>query len=191
MIYIGIDPGLNGALATIDDNYQETWMDDRPSRDPLSPMEDALFKAYPTTKVSVFDTPTMEVESSGKVRNKYNLAAMAAMLRPYQGNPEVLVVLENVHSMPSQGVSSSFSFGEGLGMWEGIIAAYGLPLEKPSPQRWKKEMMADQGKDKDAARFRAIQLFPQMAEQLSRKKDDGRAEALLMAEYGRRIRKGR
>jgi len=74
-------------------------------------------------------------------------------------------------------------------MWEGIIATLGLSLEMPSPQRWKKEMLADQGKEKDASRFKAMQLFPTVAGQLNRKKDDGRAEALLMAEYGRRLRK--
>ena len=50
-------------------------------------------------------------------------------------------------------------------------------------------MMADMGKDKDASRLRAIQLFPVVANRLDRKKDDGRAEALLLAEYGRRLRK--
>ena len=163
MIYIGIDPGLRGAVAFIP--------------------EGGL--------ITVADTPTMVVEGD-KLRHKYNTAAMAELLRPYQyATKDTLVILESVHSMPKQGVASSFTFGEGLGMWEGIIAAYGLPLEKPSPQRWKKEMMADMGKDKDAARYKATWLFPEMAEQLSRKKDDGRAEALLMAEYGRRIRKGR
>ena len=162
MIYIGIDPGLNGAVAYL-----------------------------PRGGITVVqDTPTMEVESSGKTRNKYNIAAMAAMLRPYSYGSEVLVILESVHSMPKQGVASSFTFGEGLGMWKGIIAAFNLPLEMPSPQRWKKEMMADMGRDKDASRLRAIQLFPEMGDRLERKKDDGRAEALLLAEYGRRLRKG-
>ena len=168
MIYIGIDPGLGGAVGVID--------------------ETALF---PTNEFKVFDTPTMVV-SGVKNKNVYNTAAMAALLQPYhdQVGCDVLVVLESVHSMPKQGVASSFSFGQGLGMWQGIIAALGLPLEMPSPQRWKKEMLADQGKDKDASRFKAIHLFPSLASQLSRKKDDGRAEALLLAEYGRRLRKG-
>ncbi len=91
--------------------------------------------------------------------------------------------------MPKQGVTSSFNFGYGLGIWEGIIAAYELPLEKVSPQRWKKTMLADMGKTKDASRYKAISLFPEVAGQLSRVKDDGRAEALLLAEYGRRLRK--
>jgi hypothetical protein len=140
----------------------------------------------------VFDTPTMIVAGE-KNKRRYNTAAMAALLEPYvekYSEPsEVLVILENVHSMPKQGVASSFCFGQGLGMWQGIIAALGLPLEMPSPQRWKKEMLADQGKDKDASRFKAIALFPALAAQMSRVKDDGRAEAILMAEYGRRLRK--
>jgi crossover junction endodeoxyribonuclease RuvC len=136
----------------------------------------------------VFDTPTLTVEGE-KTKRRYNTAAMAQILMSIDLTKGILVILENVHSMPKQGVASSFSFGQGLGMWQGIVAALGIPLEMPSPQRWKKEIMADQGRDKDAARFKAIQLFPTLATQLSRVKDDGRAEALLMAEYGRRLRK--
>ena len=113
---------------------------------------------------------------------------MALLLKPYAGRQDVVVVLENVHSMPSQGVASSFSFGEGKGMWEGILGAFDIPFDLVSPQRWKKAIMADQGKEKSAARFKAAQLFPSLTSQLSRVKDDGRAEAILMAEYGRRLR---
>lgn len=160
MLFIGIDPGLDGAVGVIRGNLN--------------------------TDVEIFDTPTLLVEGEKK-RRKYNVSAMASILEPFQ-TEQVLVVLESVHSMPKQGVASSFSFGEGLGLWKGIIAAYKLPVEMPSPQRWKKAILADQGKDKDASRFKAIQLFPSIADQLSRVKDDGRAEALLMAEYGRRLR---
>jgi crossover junction endodeoxyribonuclease RuvC len=162
MIYIGIDPGLSGAVAVINDTAPVLH--------------------------SVHDTPTILVEGE-KTKRKYHAAAMALLLKPFEGTP-ALVVLENVHSMPKQGVASSFCFGEGLGIWKGIIAAYGLALEMPSPQRWKKLLLADQGKEKEASRYKATQLFPSLADQLSRVKDDGRAEALLMAEYGRRLRKG-
>jgi crossover junction endodeoxyribonuclease RuvC len=156
LIYIGIDPGLHGAVGVLTSEGQ-----------------------------FVFDTPTMVV-SGAKERDEYNTAGMAALLRPYSFSAPILVVLEAVHSMPKQGVSSSFKFGKGLGIWLGIIAAFNLPLEMPSPQRWKKEMLADQGKDKSASRYKAIQIFPAMAEQLKLVKHDGRAEALLMAEYGKR-----
>lgn len=132
----------------------------------------------------VFDTPVAEVDS----KRKYLARAMALLLGPFADREDVLCVLENVHSMPKQGVASSFCFGEGKGMWEGIIAAYNIPLELVSPQRWKKEIMADQGKEKSAARFKAMQLFPSLSDQLKLVKHDGRAEALLMAEYGRRLR---
>lgn len=169
MIFIGIDPGLHGAVGVLNDG---PIMGGPPT--PLCPV--------------VYDTPTMVV-SGVKEKTVYNKAAMAFILEPWKDRSDVLVILENVHSMPKQGVSSSFSFGEGKGIWEGIIAAYKLPLEMPSPQRWKKEIMADQGKEKSAARFKAVQLFPSIAAQFSRVKDDGRAEAILMAEYGRRLRR--
>jgi crossover junction endodeoxyribonuclease RuvC len=156
MIYIGIDPGLGGAVGILDENL-----------------------------VQVFDTPTVLVEGE-KTKHKYMVGAMALLLKPYAGRRDVLAVLENVHSMPKQGVASSFSFGEGKGMWEGILGAFEIPFDLISPQRWKKEIMADQGKEKDAARFKAMQLFPSIAAQLKLKKHDGRAEALLMAAYGKR-----
>ena len=159
MIYIGIDPGLSGAVAV------------------LLPYEQ-----------HVFDTPTADVDG----KRKYLVSAMVKLLRPYAEHVghDKLAVLENVHSMPKQGVASSFCFGEGKGMWEGILAALEIPMELVSPQRWKKEIMADQGKEKSAARFKAMALFPSLADQLKLVKHDGRAEALLMAEYARRMRKG-
>ena len=114
---------------------------------------------------------------------------MALLLKPYADSKNVLAVLENVHSLPKQGVASSFCFGEGKGMWEGILAAYNIPVELVSPQRWKKEMMDGQGKEKSAARFKAMALVPQLADQLKLVKHDGRAEALLMAIYAQRLRK--
>src|SRR6185295_8885276 len=92
MIYIGIDPGLSGAVAVIN--------------------EDVIGQPGLGYLVEVFDTPTMQVDSSGKVRNKYNAAAMAELLAPYISIPpyptgRALVILESVHSMPKQGVASS------------------------------------------------------------------------------------
>jgi crossover junction endodeoxyribonuclease RuvC len=163
MIYIGIDPGLSGAVGVLDE------------RCTLQP-------------VQVYDTPTAIVEGE-TTKRKYMVGAMALLIKPFAGRTDVIAVLENVHSMPKQGVASSFCFGEGKGMWEGILAAYGIPTELVSPQRWKKEIMADQGKDKSAARFKAMALFPTLVDQLKLVKHDGRAEALLMAEYARRLRK--
>lgn len=169
MIYIGIDPGLSGAVGII--------------------QEDALIGPHGDIDVySVFDTPTALVEGE-TTKRKYLVPSMVRLLVPYAKRTDVLAVLENVHSMPKQGVASSFCFGEGKGIWEGILAALEIPTELVSPQRWKKEIMADQGKEKSAARFKAMSLFPSLADQLKLVKHDGRAEALLMAEYARRLRK--
>jgi crossover junction endodeoxyribonuclease RuvC len=100
---------------------------------------------------------------------------------------ESVVGLEEVHAMPGQGVTSMFSMGKGSGLWEGIITALGMPLVRIPPQRWKKEMLADgRGKDKQASIVRALELFPEAASHMARKKDEGRAEAILIAEYLRR-----
>jgi hypothetical protein len=169
MIYIGIDPGLSGAVGII--------------------QEDAIIGPHDDIDVySVFDTPTALVEGE-KTKRKYLVPAMCRLLEPYAKQSGVLAVLEHVHSMPKQGVASSFCFGEGKGMWEGILAAFEIPTELVSPQRWKKEIMADQGKEKSAARFKAMSLFPSLADQLKLVKHDGRAEAMLMAEFARRLRK--
>jgi len=79
-----------------------------------------------------------------------------------------------------------FSMGEGYGLWKGIISAYHMPLELVTPQAWKKAMMDGMGKEKDASRLKAIQLFPLSASNLSRKKDHARADTLLIAAYYRR-----
>lgn len=155
MIYIGIDPGLRGAVAIIDG-----------------------------TDVKLFDVPTAE---TGKgTRRDYLIANMSSIVDVPAGN--VFSVIEAVHSMPKQGVASSFSFGRGLGIWEGILSAYRIPYAKVAPQTWKKAMLGDMPRDnKDSSRIAATRLFPNASDMLSRKKDDGRAEALLMAEYGRRL----
>lgn len=91
------------------------------------------------------------------------------------------VYCEQVSAMPGQGVSSAFSFGRSLGVIEGVAASFGKPFHLVTPQRWKKHFGLI-GTDKDAARTIASQLFPEA--ELSRKKDIGRADALLIARYG-------
>ena len=49
---------------------------------------------------------------------------------------DVTAIIENVHSMPGQGVVSMFSFGENYGIWRGILIALGIPHERISPQKW-------------------------------------------------------
>lgn len=160
MIYIGIDPGLDGALAVIDTD------------------RDA---------VEIFDTPTVTVKTTKGTKREYDLSTMATRLRTVRLNLQSsIAVIEKVHSMPGQGVRSMFSMGYGVGAWEGLLAGIGIPYRRVAPQTWQKLMLADEGRGKDAARLQAQRLFPATAAMFARKKDDGRADAVLIAEYGRR-----
>jgi crossover junction endodeoxyribonuclease RuvC len=91
------------------------------------------------------------------------------------------VVIEDVHAMPKQGVTSSFGFGRSLGVIEGVFAANGRPIVYVSPSRWKKALGL--GADKSMVRRRACELWPYRAALFTRVKDDGRAEAALIAHW--------
>jgi crossover junction endodeoxyribonuclease RuvC len=95
-----------------------------------------------------------------------------------------MVVVEQVHAMPKQGVSSTFNFGKAVGIIEGVIAARGLPLFWVTPQRWKKSIGVTA--DKNTSRQLAINLWPEQAHLFARVKDADRAEAALIAEWYRR-----
>jgi crossover junction endodeoxyribonuclease RuvC len=88
-------------------------------------------------------------------------------------------VIEDVHAMPKQGVSSVFSFGRSLGVAEGVLAGNGLAVHYVSPVRWKRALGLTS--DKGVSRRRAIELWPERAQWFARVKDDGRAEAALIA----------
>ena len=94
-----------------------------------------------------------------------------------------LVVIEKVRSMPRQGVASSFKFGAAWGIVVGLCATW--PTEQPSPSVWKRHMGLTS--DKDTARAMALELWPGSASLFARKKDADRAEAALLAEWGRRL----
>ena len=85
--------------------------------------------------------------------------------------------------MPGQGVSSTFTFGHSAGVVEGVVAGAGIPLTLISPQSWKKHAGLI-GKDKDAARSRAIQLFPSLRILDLKGKGQAIADALLISRLG-------
>lgn len=127
----------------------------------------------------VWDTP---VASDGK-KSRYLLASMREIL---VASPNTMAFLEQAHAMPGQGVTSMFAFGEGYGIWQGLLGGLQIPFEVVTPRAWKKEMLAGRPKGKSAARIRAQELFPQLEPELRLVKHDGRADALIIAEYGRR-----
>ncbi len=135
-------------------------------------------------KIEVWDAPIIEIGG----RRQMDLHAMVRLYRDIASRYDVRphVFIEKVHSMPGSSGRSMFTFGEGYGAWQGMAVALDFPLTRVEPARWKAAMMDGMGKDKDAARFRAALLFPSYAHLFARKQDDGRAEALLIAEFGRR-----
>jgi crossover junction endodeoxyribonuclease RuvC len=164
MIFIGIDPGLTGAIVAIHDSRKV---------------------------IGVWDTPTLRNERNGSVRHEPDRAEMASLVREILrcrdqlGEP--FACIERVNAMPGQGVTSSFSFGMGYGVWLGILATLRVPVDLVHPVRWKKTLLADMGKEKDASMIRVKELFPECASLFTLKKHHGRADALLIAEYRRRL----
>lgn len=118
---------------------------------------------------------------------RYGKAAVidgARILDWLDGRDIGAIVVEDVHSMPRQGVASTFAFGRALGGVEAVLTALGVPLTHVRPEKWKRK--AGLGKDKasslDLARLR---FGPR--EEFRRKKDEGRAEAALIALFGRSV----
>ncbi|MCA3380187.1 MAG: hypothetical protein ING08_08080 [Roseomonas sp.] len=94
--------------------------------------------------------------------------------------------VERVAARPGQGVSSMFSFGMNYGQILGVLSALKVPSTLVAPSKWKPAVGLPTGSDKDASRARASQIWPGAADSFQRKKDDGRAEAALLALYGAR-----
>jgi crossover junction endodeoxyribonuclease RuvC len=86
--------------------------------------------------------------------------------------------------MPKQGVSSSFNFGVAYGIVRGVIGALPLPMLFVTPNEWKREFRL--GSDKSQSRVLAGRMYPNNAHTFSRVRDDGRAEAVLIATFGAR-----
>ena len=168
----GIDTGLKGAIAVIDEI--KSW-----SLDSGMSSEN---------RVSVLDTPIM---ATGKGKNEYDIPAMRDLL--IEINPTI-VFLERSQPMPGQGVVSMWSTGLGFGIWKGLIIGLKLPLQVVHTRTWQKALFEGfRGDTKDISYQIASSLFPGVANDLKGPKGglkDGRCDALLIAEYGRRIYKG-
>jgi len=129
--------------------------------------------------LDIVDCPIVEVKRGAKIKTEISPQMLAAII---QSRSPVFAILERVGAMPGQGVSSMFQFGRGVGMYEGVLAALQVPVTYVTPQAWQKAVNARDGKD--GGRARAAELFPAYAQMFARKKDDGRADAALMAYWG-------
>lgn len=102
---------------------------------------------------------------------------LSGLIERYQ---PAAVAVEQVSARPNEGVVSSFSFGRSLGVLEGAVAALGLEITYHSPASWKRRYGLA-GRPKDASRAKALELYPKAVPWLKRKKDHGRADAILIA----------
>ena len=89
-------------------------------------------------------------------------------------------LIERAGSMPKQGVASTFKYARAVGSLETVVACSDIPYSIIEPAVWKR-LHHLPGKDKEAARQRALQLFPGAHALFARKKDHQRAEAALIA----------
>jgi crossover junction endodeoxyribonuclease RuvC len=161
-IVIGIDPGLSGAIAFIP-RQGESWVE---------------------------DMPVLTLSATGFVKRALNPHGLSRILRAHVSSLDLdpvnpVVFIERVNAFPGQGVASMFSLG--MSFWGAFSVAATLAYETRlvEPKDWKRHFHL--AKDKDLARGMAQRLFPHI--DLSRVKDHGRAEALLIAAYGRHLLK--
>lgn len=110
-----------------------------------------------------------------------SIEAAAGILREvYLEHRPVLLGIEKVHAMPKQGVSSTFAFGQNFGAWLGALSALQVPHIIVTAGKWQKSLLdSTPGDTKQRSLSMARRLFPGV--ELSRKKDHGRSDALLLA----------
>lgn len=155
---LGADPGAGGALAL------------------LAPDLGIL---------AVVDTPTHEIRG----KRRLDLYALSRQIRQWDMEHGIgHAIVENVGAMPGQSPNGMFAFGFSAGALQMAVAAAGIPMTLVVPQVWKKSYGIAGGREnKDQARQKASMLFPGSAHLWARKKDDGRAEAVLLAHYGSKL----
>ena len=153
MKIIGIDPGLSGAIAVLQDNKVE----------------------------EIFDVPVMT--DGKKNKRQLNSAQLVKLLKDnIKDNEEIAIVVEQVNAMPGQGVTSMFNFGQTFGAIKGICAALNLPIFFVRPAKWKKHFDLIKS-SKDASRTKAIEMYPSISDKLSKKKDVNKSDAILIARF--------
>ena len=154
MLIIGIDPGISGSICFFEDG-------------------------------KILEVIEMPVMTDGKKNKKQVNGAQIYnefLKRINREDDEVRVVIEQVSAMPGQGVTSMFNFGQSFGVIKGICSAMELPIFYVRPAKWKKHFNLINS-EKDASRTKVIEMFPRISNKLSRKKDNNKADAILIAQY--------
>ena len=153
MRIIGIDPGLSGAIAILDEKKV----------------------------VGIFDMPVMSEGKKNK-RQLNSAQLVSIMIEHKNSNDEMAVVVEQVNAMPGQGVTSMFNFGQSFGAIKGVCAALNLPIFFVRPSKWKKHFELINS-SKDSSRTKVIEMYPSLSSQLAKKKDVNKSDAILIARF--------
>jgi crossover junction endodeoxyribonuclease RuvC len=117
--------------------------------------------------------------AKAKVRNELDLHTFRDILAEHTIEH---VFIERVAARPGQGVTSVFRFAEAAGALYGLMVGLGLPVTFVTPQIWQRHHGI--GPSPDAACQRATQLYPQLAGKLAKRRDQHRADAILLASFG-------
>ena len=149
---LGIDIGVQGAIAIVDD-------------------AGAL--------VEIHDMPVLHDGPAG--RRTVNAPLLASIIFASHAS---LAFVEHVSARPKEGAVGAFAFGRSRGVIEGVLAAADLPCKFLTPSYWKRRAGLAPSSAKDASRSEAIRRWPGKADLFARAKDDGRAEAALIAIVG-------
>ncbi|OAY68461.1 uncharacterized protein LOC109719978 [Ananas comosus] len=158
---VGIDPDASGALAL------------------LKP-DGSAFCAQ------VFDTPYLQVLVGKRVRKRLDARSIIHLLRSFGAPPGTRAYIEQSNPFPKDGKQGWWSGGFTYGLWIGILVASGFSVVPVPSNLWKNYFgLSRSTSSKDDSRKAASVLFPDLASSLKRKKDHGRAEALLIAAYGK------
>lgn len=129
---------------------------------------------YDGVELICYRMPTFE-------RNKTHRLDGHRIAEIIRTNQPTHALVEQVNAF-GMGATSAYNFGFGCGLIEGVLSSLGVPFSYVTPQVWKKAMQCPV--NKDGARARATQLLPMFADNWPLKKDDGLAEASLIALYG-------
>ena len=153
MIVVGIDPGLSGAIAILENNKV----------------------------LNIFDMPVMA--EGKKNKRQLNSAQLVSIIKNNtKPDVEIAVVVEQVNAMPGQGVTSMFNFGQTFGAIKGVCAALELPIFFVRPSKWKKHFELINS-SKDSSRTKVIEMYPSLSSQLAKKKDVNKSDAILIARF--------
>jgi crossover junction endodeoxyribonuclease RuvC len=152
MMVAGVDPGVSGALALMDDDGRLLGVEDMPV------LEDGV-----------------------KGRRTVNAILLASILKRWA--PRHLFV-ELIGPRPTDAKVAAFSFGRCRGAIEGVCGALALPVTMLAVPTWRRAVGLPAGVTKDQSRGEAVRRWPEHAQFFARKRDDGRAEACLIAAAG-------